>query len=406
MSSALALSGLRKDGSEFPIEISLSPIETPSGVLVSSAIRDLAERHRIEAKVRGLVVAAQVVEAAPHAMLMVDRRGAIALVNRKAEELFGYPRDELIGQPLERLVPPRFRDGAAGQLRGLFADPTAPATAERRELFVLRKTGAEVPIEIDLNPIETTDGLLTLASIIDITERKRHQDELRRSNAELEQFAYIASHELQEPLRMVASYTELLGQRYRGKLDDKADKYISYAVDGAKRMQRLVAELLAYSRVGSQGKPLVRVSVAAALTSVLEVLAEPIRSAGAMIEAAALPDVLGDDGQLRQLLQNLIGNAIKFRGDAPPRIALAAEPRGEHWVFSIRDNGIGLEIQHADRIFEMFQRLHDRGRYEGSGIGLAIAKRIVERHGGRIWVESRLGEGTTFYFTLRGEAAA
>lgn len=203
---------------------------------------------------------------------------------------------------------------------------------------------------------------------------------------------------------MVASYTELLGQRYKGKLDDKADKYIFYAVDGAKRMQRLVSDLLAYSRVGSQGKPLVAVSVAAVLTSVLDMMGEPIRAAGAVIEATALPDVLGDEGQLRQLFQNLIGNALKFRGDAAPRIVIAAQLQGEHWVFSVRDNGIGIDMQYAGRIFEMFQRLHERGKYEGSGIGLAIVKRIVERHGGRIWLESRIGEGTTFFFTLRGEA--
>jgi PAS domain S-box-containing protein len=406
MGSGLALYGLRKDSTEFPIEISLSPIETPSGVLVSSAIRDLTERHRTEARLRGLLVAAQVVEAAPHAMLMVDRRRAIALVNRKAEALFGYTREELIGQPIEFLVPERHRELHPGHVQGFFTEPSVRSMGAGRELFGLRSSGAEVPIEISLNPLETSEGLFTLASIIDITERKRHEDELRRSNAELEQFAYIASHDLQEPLRMVASYTELLGQRYRGKLDDKADKYIHYAVDGARRMQRLVADLLAYSRVGSQGKPLVPVSVTGVVHSVLEVLAEPIRVAGAVIEAAALPDALGDEGQLRQLFQNLIGNALKFRGDAPPRIAIAAKPQGEHWVFSIQDNGIGIEMQYAGRIFEMFQRLHERGKYEGSGIGLSIAKRIVERHGGRIWLESRPGEGMTVFFTLRAEAVS
>jgi light-regulated signal transduction histidine kinase (bacteriophytochrome) len=171
-------------------------------------------------------------------------------------------------------------------------------------------------------------------------------------------------------------------------------------------MQRLVADLLAYSRVGSQGKPLVPVSVSAVLRSVLDLLADPIRNAGAVIEVGALPDVLGDDGQLRQLFQNLIGNALKFRGDAAPRIAIAAVLLGEHWVFSVKDNGIGIEMQYADRIFEMFQRLHERGKYEGSGIGLAIAKRIVERHGGRIWMQSRLGETTTFSFTLRAESSS
>jgi signal transduction histidine kinase len=225
-------------------------------------------------------------------------------------------------------------------------------------------------------------------------------EDLRRSNAELEQFAYVASHDLQEPLRMVASYTELLGQRYKGKLDDKADKYIHYAVDGAKRMQRLVADLLAYSRVGSQGKPMVPVDCNAVLSYVLTVLAEPIRQADAVVDVGSLPIVQGDEGQIGQLFQNLIGNALKFRGSDPPRIAVEARLHRGRWLFSVTDNGIGIDMQHADRIFEMFQRLHERGKYEGSGVGLAIAKRIVERHGGRIWLDSRPGEGTTFYFTL------
>jgi light-regulated signal transduction histidine kinase (bacteriophytochrome) len=202
---------------------------------------------------------------------------------------------------------------------------------------------------------------------------------------------------------MVASYTELLGQRYRGKLDDKADKYIHYAVDGAKRMQQLVADLLAYSRVGSQGKPLVAVDAGAVVKGVLHVLAQPLQSAGAVVEVGPLPTVLADEPQLRQLLQNLVGNALKFRGDAAPRIAIDAQLVDDRWLFRVHDNGIGIDMQYAARIFEMFQRLHERGKYEGSGIGLAIAKRIVERHGGRIWIESALGAGTTFHFTLLPE---
>jgi len=271
-----------------------------------------------------------------------------------------------------------------------------------RELFGLHKSGTEVPVEIGLGPVETAEGLFTLASIVDITERKAREEALRRSNAELEQFAYVASHDLQEPLRMVASYTELLGQRYKGKLDDKADKYIHYAVDGAKRMQRLVADLLAYSRVGSQGKAMVPVDCGAVVSYVLNVLAEPIRQADAVVDVdvGALPIVQGDEGQIGQLFQNLIGNALKFRGSEPPRIAVEARLHRGRWLFSVTDNGIGIDMQHADRIFEMFQRLHERGKYEGSGVGLAIAKRIVERHGGRIWLESHSGEGTTFFFTI------
>ncbi len=199
---------------------------------------------------------------------------------------------------------------------------------------------------------------------------------------------------------MVANYTELLAQRYKGKLDEKADKYIHYASDGAHRMQRLVADLLAYSRVGSQGKALLPVASDAVVDRVLHSLRKVIQETHATVERDRLPTVMADELQLGQLFQNLIGNAVKFRSDEAPRIAIKAVFEGVRWHFSVADNGIGMEMQYADRIFQMFQRLHEIGKYEGSGIGLAIAKRIVERHGGRIWVESQPGAGTTFHLTL------
>jgi light-regulated signal transduction histidine kinase (bacteriophytochrome) len=238
--------------------------------------------------------------------------------------------------------------------------------------------------------------------VIDITERKQRDDDLRRSNAELVQFACVASHDLQVPLRRVASYTALLGQRYQGQLDDKADKYLHYAVDGAKRMQRLVSDLLAYSRVGSQGKPLEPVDSQAVLDAVLQSLSTSMRAAGASVETtSALPVVLADEGQLGQLFQNLVGNAIKFRGEEPPRVRVSAQrDAGGRWRFQVEDNGIGIEKGHAERVFQMFQRLHGTGAYEGSGIGLAIARRIVERHGGQIGFDSVPGRGSRFHFTL------
>ena len=236
----------------------------------------------------------------------------------------------------------------------------------------------------------------------------QHRDEalraqgadLRRSNADLEQFAYIASHDLQEPLRMVSSYTDLLAHRYREQLDERADKYIHYITDGAKRMQRLITDLLTYSRVGSQGVQTTPVNLAGVVKSVLDSLARLIQETGATIDVGELPTVTGDEVQLMQLFQNLIGNAIKFRSERPPRVTIAAVQCDDRWRVSVRDNGIGIEMRFAERIFQMFQRLHEKERYEGSGIGLSIAKRIVERHGGRIWLESAVGEGTTFYFTL------
>jgi light-regulated signal transduction histidine kinase (bacteriophytochrome) len=229
---------------------------------------------------------------------------------------------------------------------------------------------------------------------------KAANEDLERSNKELEQFAYVASHDLQEPLRMVSSYTQLLGQRYEGQLDEKAKKYIDYAVDGAVRMQRLINDLLTYSRVGTRGKPLEPTDAHAVLGEAVVNLAATIEESGALITNDDLPTVRTDASQLVQVFQNLLANAIKFRGAEPPRVHVSATDQGREWVFSVRDNGIGIERQYAARVFVIFQRLHTRQEYPGTGIGLALCKRIVERHGGHIWFESEPGAGSTFFFTV------
>jgi PAS domain S-box-containing protein len=337
-------------------------------------------------------------------MIVVDRGRRIALVTQGADRLFGYRREELIGLEIEVLIPERFRAQHPSQAATFLQEPRARAMGVGRELFGRRKDGSEVAVEIGLNSIETPGGLFTLASIADIAACRHGEEELRRSSEDLEQFAYIASHDLQEPLRMVASYTELLAQRYQGKLDERADKYIYYAVDGAKRMQGLLAALLAYSRVGSQGKPLAPVSAEVVVKGVVQMLGGQIRRAGASVRVGPLPTVQADEGQLAQLFQNLIGNALKFRGEAQPVVEISATPLNDRWQFAVKDNGIGIESQHMARIFGIFQRLHERDKYEGSGVGLAIAKRILQRHGGQIWLESEPQIGSTFFFTL--EAAS
>lgn len=244
----------------------------------------------------------------------------------------------------------------------------------------------------------------------EIAERQKAEEaveqrsqELARSNAELEQMAYVASHDLQEPLRMVASYLQLLQQRYGGKLDADAHEFIGFAIDGAKRMQALIDDLLTYSRVGSRAKPLEPTNCMAVMDAVLHSLRMAITESGTQIQCEALPVVMGDAGQLMQLFQNLIGNALKFRGNQTPCIQVRAEREDGFWRFEVQDNGIGIAPEYFDRIFVMFQRLHSRSKYPGTGIGLAICKKIVERHGGRIWVESEPGKGTIFKFTLPQE---
>jgi light-regulated signal transduction histidine kinase (bacteriophytochrome) len=223
--------------------------------------------------------------------------------------------------------------------------------------------------------------------------------DLARSNADLEQFAYVASHDLQEPLRMVASYTQLLAQRYRHKLDADADEFIGYAVSGAERMQLLISDLLTYSRVGSRGVPPSRVSAGASLDRAIQNLGSAIAESGAQISFDSMPTVMADGAQLAQVFQNLLGNALKFRSEEPPRVHVSAEATDGAWLFRVSDNGVGIDPVYFPRLFQIFQRLHGK-KVPGTGIGLATCRRIIERHRGRIWVESEPGKGTTFCFTL------
>jgi signal transduction histidine kinase len=228
----------------------------------------------------------------------------------------------------------------------------------------------------------------------------RKAEELTRSNADLEQFAYVASHDLQEPLRMVAAYTQLLSERYKGQLDANADKFIGYASEGALRMQVLIQDLLAFSRVGRADSKSVSVNCDGVMQEVLQILASAIQESGAAVVYADLPVVWADRTQMAQVFQNLIGNAIKFRGTEPPKISVRAEKQEKEWLFTVSDNGIGIAAESAENIFVVFQRLHARTEYPGNGIGLSICKKIIERGGGRIWVESEAGRGSAFKFTL------
>jgi PAS domain S-box-containing protein len=248
-------------------------------------------------------------------------------------------------------------------------------------------------------------------TVLDITERRAGEESLRerpalertsaelmRSNADLQQFAYVAAHDLQEPLRMVSSYTQLLGNRYKGRLDAQADEFIVLAVDGAQRMQLLISDLLAYCQVGTSGQKLLETSAADALRLAVENLQGAIKESGGVVTCDALPTLLADPAQLTQLFQNLVGNALKYRGADPPCVHVSAKRnRARDWVFAVRDNGLGIEPRHFARIFLMFQRLHARDAFSGTGIGLSLCRKIVERHGGRIWIKSKPNEGSTFY---------
>src|ERR1700675_376228 len=395
---------VRKDGSRFWANVVITAARDSSGRLLgfSEISRDISERKETEAKYRGLL------EAAPDAMVVVNQGGEIVLLNAQAEKQFGYRRDELLGQKVKNIIPEGFAERLIADGTRTAAEALAQQIGTGIELYGRRKDGNDFPIEIMLSPLENTEGILVTAAIRDISVRKDAEKhlvktvgELKRSNDELQQFAYVASHDLQEPLRMVASYTQLLAKSYKGRLDSDADEFIAYAVDGSNRMQGLIQDLLAYSRAGANGKPLHMISSECALKEALTNLQATVEESGAVVTHDSLPDLTTDDTQLAQVFQNLVGNAIKYRGAEVPQIHVSATKNGGHeWIFSVRDNGLGIDPQYFDRIFVIFQRLHGRYEFEGTGIGLAICKKTLERLGGRIWVESRLGRASTFHFAL------
>ena len=342
-------------------------------------------------------------DGAPVAVFVIQD-GKFRFTNSQFYVETGFTQAEMLGRDSLTLVHPddkeMVRESAIRMLRG---ERTYPY-----EFRVIRK-GDEVRWILGTTAsMRYRGGRAALGYYMDITERKDIEEqlalqaeELTRSNSELEQFAYVASHDLQEPLRMVTSFVQLLADRYGDRLDKDADEFIDFAVDGAKRMQILINDLLEYSRIATQGRPFEPADCDAILDHAVANLDVAIEESGADVTRDGLPTVMADTTQLTQLFQNLIGNAIKFRSEESPRVHVSAESRRDRsWLISVRDNGIGIAPDHHERIFNVFQRLHGRGQYPGTGIGLAICKKIVERHHGTIWVESEVGEGTTFLLTI------
>jgi PAS domain S-box-containing protein len=400
LNTRLELSALDREGREFPIELSITPLGSGRGTSFSAFVRDITERKRMEqALIESQRHYQALAESLPHLVWTCRPDGYCDYLSRQWVEYTGRPAEEQLGSGWAEQLHPEDRD----RVQAEWAEATIRGGMFDVEFRIRRADGVYRWFKTRAVPLRDDSGTVRkwFGSNTDVEDYRQALDDLRRSNADLEQFAYVASHDLQEPLRMVASYTDLLAQRYRHQLDERANTYIHFATDGAKRMQRLVTDLLAYSRVGSQSARISPVKAGEILRTALKSLDHSIRESDARIEIVEpMPVVLADEGQLSQVFQNLIGNAIKFRSEAAPRIRVQASLRNTRWVFAISDNGIGIDMRYAERIFQMFQRLHERGQYDGSGIGLAITKRIVERHGGQIWLKSAVGAGTTFFFTV------
>lgn len=360
-------------------------------------------------------------EAAPIGMLVANAAGEIIFVNGTLLRMFGWKRDDLVGKSVEVLIPEKDRSVHVEHRQKFMQAPEQRQMQTSSTLFARRGDGNEFPVEIGLSPLLLADGPCVLAAVVDITdrwmaeqERQRNMDalavevhlrerseaQLRRSNEDLQQFAYVASHDLQEPLRAVAGYCDLLGQLYTEKLDDEGREFLQHAVDGAHRMQTLIRDLLDYSRVGSRSRRFVELNAQELFDTATINLETAINESGATVTSGQLPVIVGDRVQLAQVFQNLIGNALKFHGDRPPEIHVEGRRDADEWIFEVRDNGVGIAEEYLDRIFIIFQRLHTRTKYPGTGIGLAVCKRIIDRHDGWIRVKPAPGEGSVFEFGI------
>ncbi len=529
MGIGMELYGLRKDGTEFPVEISLSPLETEEGTLVSSAIRDISDRKRAEEKFRGLL------ESAADAMVIVDQKGKIVLVNAQTELLFGWKREELLGRPVELLVPARFQGNHESEREGFFGDPHVRGMGIGMVLYGVRKDGTEVPVEISLSPLKTAEGLLVTSVIRDITQRKQAEDELDRFfqlslemlavvefngyfkrlnpiwekvlgwslpelmdrpflelvhpddredaaaqhasltegqeafsftnryrckdgsyrwllwnaitdldrrriykaardvtdmrmaeeeieklnrelkrrvgelaslNHELEAFSYSVSHDLRAPLRHIDGFSRLLRRQAGEGLDEKGRHYLGTIEESVGQMGMLIDDLLAFSRLGRSEMRSEAVDLSRLAREAIHEVERDINGREVRWMVGELPPVMGDASLLRQVFINLLSNAVKYtapRAVASIEVGSAPADAGEVVCF-VRDNGVGFDMKYRDKLFGVFQRLHGAGEFEGTGIGLANVRRVIQRHGGRTWAEGAVDEGATFYFSLPRES--
>lgn len=396
----LELYGKRKDDTEFPVEISLSPLETEAGIVALAAIRDISLRKKSEEKFKALL------ESAPDAMVIVGQDGNIQMVNAQVRNIFQFERNEILGQPIEILIPERFHHAHPHHRQGFFSDPRMRGMGIGLELFGKRKDGSEFPVEISLSPLETEDGTLALAAIRDITERKKAENKIQQLNRELEEhivelesFSYSVSHDLRAPLRAIDGFIAMFMDKFQDTVDPEGKRLLDNIRRNVTKMSNLINDLLMLSRIGAKDIDRTFIDMKTLVNSVLDEFKGT--HSHATIRVGELHPTFGDIALMRQVFLNLVSNAFKYSSKKEqPHIEIGSiEKKGEIQYY-VKDNGVGFDMEYYNKLFGVFQRLHSPQDYNGTGVGLAIVKRVITRHGGQVWAEGEEGIGATFYFSL------
>ena len=395
MGAGLELKAVKKDGATFLVEISLSPIQTEEGLLVSASVRDITDRKKSEEKFRSLL------DSAPDATVIVNEKGIIQVTNHQTENLFGYSREEMIGQPVEILIPGELRGKHEHHREGFVKAARVRTMGEGIELNAVKKNGTRFPVEISLSPIQTEEGMLVSASVRDITLRKNLENELKRTNAEVEAFTYSVSHDLRAPLRGIIGFTAILEEDYSNKLDDEAKRITAVIKNNTLKMGHLIDNLLTFSRMGRQDILKTSINTGVMIKEVIEELSPKNNGQAIQWDIQSLPLIHADINTIRQVWVNLISNAIKYSGNKEhPIIEIGSFNHEGQAAFFIKDNGVGFLEKYKDKLFKVFQRLHSAEEFEGTGVGLALVEKIISKHGGKVWAKGEVDKGASFYFSL------